>query len=371
MKPWQADLPYNNLPLLPPSYEIETKAILRQCIKSRSALAELKQAAELIPNQSMLINTLPIMEAQASSEIENIVTTNDKLFQHLQMGDEKVDPATKEAMNYRSALFKGVELLEQRPLCTQIAVQVCGMIKSRVMDIRRTTGTELRDAVRDKVIYTPPVGERLIRDKLSNWEQFIHSEAHGLDPLIVMAIAHYQFEAIHPFEDGNGRTGRILNSLFLVDTGLLKLPILYLSRYMIQHKADYYRLLLAVTQENRWEDWIMYMLKGIEETAIWTVSKIEAIKALAAHTRQYVKRVLPNIYSHELVDLLIEQPYTRITNLEKANIAKRQTASRYLQELVRVGVLSEISIGRDKLFLHANLMGLLRGDNNLFREYTM
>lgn len=168
MEQWRADFPYNNLPLLPPSREIETKAILRQCIKSRSALAELKQAVELIPNQSMLINTLPIMEAQASSEIENIVTTSDKLFQHLQVGDEKVDPATKEAMNYRSALFKGVKLLEQRPLCTQIAVQVCSTIKSRAMDIRCTTGTALRDAIRDKVIYTPPVGEGLIRDKLRN-----------------------------------------------------------------------------------------------------------------------------------------------------------------------------------------------------------
>lgn len=369
MMSWNATVPYNELPLLPPNCEIDTKNVLRQCIRSKSALAELKQAAELIPNQSMLINTLPIMEAQASSEIENIVTTNDELFRYLQVNEGKVDSATKEAMNYREALFRGVQLLAQRPLCTQIAVEVCSTIKSRAMDIRRVPGTALKSAAHGSVIYTPPVGESLIREKLHNWEKFIHSNHYDIDPLIVMAIAHYQFEAIHPFEDGNGRTGRILNSLFLVEKNLLKLPILYLSRYIILHKSDYYRLLLDVTTKNAWEDWVLYMLRGIEETANWTLAKIEAIKQLADYARQYIKQELPTIYSRELVDVLMEQPYTRIANLESAGIAKRQTASRYLQELTRIGVLEERAFGREKLFLHENLMGLLRGENNLFKPY--
>lgn len=368
MTNWNPKLPYNQLPALPPPQELETRAILKQTIRARAALAELKQAAELIPNQTMLINTLPVMEARASSEIENIVTTTDKLFQSLQLENEEQDPATKEALQYRTALFSGFQSLEKIPLCTQTAVLVCSEIKGREMDIRKVTGTALRNGVNGTVIYTPPEGEALIRDKLANWEKFIHY-SDDLDPLIILAVAHYQFEAIHPFTDGNGRTGRVLNSLLLIEKGLLTLPILYLSRYIIANKADYYRLLLDVTAKENWEDWVLYMLKGIEETAIWTVAKIEAIKSLAVETRNYIQRRLPQIYSHELVELLFEQPYTRIVNLEKAGIAKRQTASKYLKELCEIGVLQEISVGRDKLFIHPKLMELLRGDNNLFLAY--
>ena len=359
MATWQPETPYNELPPLPPASDMESKAILKQCIQARAALAELKQAAELIPNQGMLINTLPVMEAQASSEIENIVTTTDKLFQSLQM-DSEADPATKEALQYRSALFSGVQSLQSRPLCTQTALAICSEIKGRDMNIRQTTGTALRAGNSGRIIYTPPVGENVIRDKLANWERFIH-KSQELDPLIIMAVAHYQFEAIHPFSDGNGRTGRVLNSLLLIEQGLLNLPILYLSRYIIQTKADYYRLLLAVTERQEWEGWIVYMLKGIEDTARWTVAKIEAIRALAEHTRQHVKTTLPHLYSRELVDLLFEQPYTRITNLETAGIAKRQTASKYLRELVEAGILKEVSVGRDKLFTHPKLLELLNG----------
>lgn len=368
MKNWNSQLPYNQLPILPPHKELETKAILKQTIRARAALAELKQAAELIPNQTMLINTLPIMEAQASNEIENIVTTTDRLFQSLQLESEEQDAATKEALRYRTALFSGFQSLEKRPLCTQTAVLVCSEIKGREMDIRKVTGTALRNGVNGTVIYTPPEGEELIRNKLANWEKFIH-DSDDLDPLIILAVAHYQFEAIHPFTDGNGRTGRILNSLLLIEKELLTLPILYLSRYIIANKADYYRLLMEVTEKEHWEDWILYILKGIEETAIWTVAKIEAIKSLVVATRCYIQHKLPQIYSHELVELLFEQPYTRILNLEKAGIAKRQTASKYLKELCEIGVLQEIAVGRDKLFIHPKLMELLRGDNNLFLAY--
>lgn len=368
MKNWDPEIAYNLLPELPPTQDLETKAILKQAILARAALAELKQAAELIPNQSMLINTLPVMEARASSEIENIMTTTDKLFQSLQFDSEENDPATKEALRYRTALFLGYESLKRLPLCTRTAVLVCSEIKGREMDIRKVSDTALRNGISGKTIYTPPAGEQIIRDKLANWERFIH-ENETLDPLIILAVAHYQFEAIHPFTDGNGRTGRVLNSLLLIDKGLLSLPILYLSRYIIQNKNDYYRLLLNVTQEQNWEEWIIYILKGIENTAIWTVKKIEAIRELLEITKNYIREKAPLIYQRELIDLLFEQPYTRIANLEQAGIAKRQTASKYLKELCELGVLEEIMIGRDKLFVHTKLMELLRGESNKYTPY--
>lgn len=369
MSNWKPDIPYNDLLPLPPKQDIESKTILKRCIAARASLARLKQAAELIPNQAMLINTLPVMEARASSEIENIVTTTDKLFQSLQMDTERQDPATKEALQYRTALFSGYESLASRPLCTQTAIMVCNAIKHPYeMAIRKTGGTALKRGNSGNVVYTPPEGEETIRGKLANWERFIH-ESGDLDPLIIMAAAHYQFEAIHPFTDGNGRTGRILNSLLLIEKGLLDLPILYLSRYIIENRADYYRLLLGVTERQDWESWIIYILDGVADTADWTVSKIDAIRRLFEQTRQHIRTHAQGIYTHELVNLLFEQPYTRIANLEAAGIAKRQTASKYLKELSDIGVLQEIVIGRDKLFIHPRLMELLRGEGNSFTSF--
>lgn len=369
MSNWKPDIPYNDLPPLPPKQDIESKTILKRCIAAHASLARLKQAAELIPNQAMLINTLPVMEARASSEIENIVTTTDKLFQSLQMDTERQDPATKEALQYRTALFAGYESLTSRPLCTQTAIMVCNAIKHPYeMAIRKTGGTALKGGNSGNVVYTPPEGEETIRGKLANWERFIH-ESGDLDPLIIMAAAHYQFEAIHPFTDGNGRTGRILNSLLLIEKGLLDLPILYLSRYIIENRADYYRLLLGVTERQDWESWIIYILDGVADTADWTVSKIDAIRRLFEQTRQHIRTHAQGIYTHELVNLLFEQPYTRIANLEAAGIAKRQTASKYLKELSDIGVLQEIVIGRDKLFIHPRLMELLRGEGNSFTSF--
>lgn len=369
MSNWKPDIPYNDLPPLPPKQDIESKTILKRCIAARASLARLKQAAELIPNQAMLINTFPVMEARASSEIENIVTTTDKLFQSLQMDTERQDPATKEALQYRTALFAGYESLTSRPLCTQTAIMVCNAIKHPYeMAIRKTGGTALKGGNSGNVVYTPPEGEETIRGKLANWERFIH-ESGDLDPLIIMAAAHYQFEAIHPFTDGNGRTGRILNSLLLIEKGLLDLPILYLSRYIIENRADYYRLLLGVTERQDWESWIIYILDGVADTADWTVSKIDAIRRLFEQTRQHIRTHAQGIYTHELVNLLFEQPYTRIANLEAAGIAKRQTASKYLKELSDIGVLQEIVIGRDKLFIHPRLMELLRGEGNSFTSF--
>lgn len=365
---WQPDQPYLDLPALPPQMDIETKAILKQCITARAALAELKQAAELIPNQAVLINTLPLLEAGASSEIENIVTTTDKLFQFLH-NENQADPATKEALRYSSALFEGFRALNQHPLNTRTIEDICTQIKGIQMNVRRTPGTALANDKTGEVIYTPPVGEDVLRTMLANWERFLHN-AVEIDPLIRMAVTHYQFEAIHPFTDGNGRTGRIVNSLFLIQEGLLTLPILYLSRYIIQNKADYYRLLLQVTREQDWEAWIIYVLKGVEETATWTTAKIAAIRALSEHTVEYVRNKLPKVYSHELVSLIFELPYCRISSLADAGIAKRQAASQYLKQLVEIGVLIEAPVSKEKLFIHPKLMQLLSKDSNEFKPYV-
>jgi Fic family protein len=234
--------------------------------------------------------------------------------------------------------------------------------------VRRTPGTTLINDKTGETIYTPPEGEGLLRDLLANWERYLHNETE-LDPLIRMAVGHYQFEAIHPFSDGNGRTGRVLNSLFLIQEGLLTLPILYLSRYIIQNKADYYRLLLQVTREHDWEAWLLYIIKGVEQTARWTTAKIATIRALSDHTTEYVRASLPKVYSHELVSLLFQLPYCRISSLTEAGIAKRQTASLYLKQLVEVGVLTELDAGKEKLFIHPKLMALLTRDSNEFVPY--
>lgn len=364
---WRAQLPYNALPPLPPDLELETKAVLKACILARAALAELKQAAELIPNQTMLINTIPLLEAKDSSEIENIVTTTDQLFQHAQ-GDSGADAATKEALRYRSALRQGFDSLRDRPLCTRTAVDICRTLKGVDMDIRRTPGTQLANDRSGEVIYTPPEGEVPLRNMLANWERFLHEQPE-LDPLVRMAVGHYQFEAIHPFTDGNGRTGRVLNILYLIQQELLNLPILYLSRHIIAHKADYYRLLLEVTSQGAWEPWLLFMLKAVEETARWTTAKIAAIRSLAEHTTEHVRSRLPKIYSHELIDVIFEQPYCRISDLVAKGIAQRQAASRHLQQLVTLGVLREISVGKEKLFIHPKLMQLLSRDGNAVGNY--
>ncbi len=366
---WRADQPWNQLPPLPPAVELETKAVLKQCITARAALAELKQAAELIPNQTMLINTIVLLEAKDSSEIENIVTTTDELFQYAQGGDNLANAATKEALRYRTALYRGYQSLAARPLCTATAVEVCRTIKAADLDIRRTPGTQLINDRTGEVIYTPPEGEACLRELLANWERFLHNQT-DLDPLIRMAVGHYQFEAIHPFSDGNGRTGRVLNILLLIQTELLALPILYLSRHIIAHKADYYRLLLDTTRTGQFGPWIIFMLQAVEETAKWTTGKIAAIRKLAEHTTEHVRERLPKIYSRELVDVIFEQPYCRIGNLVEKNIAQRQSASRYLKELTAIGVLREVQAGKEKLFIHPKLMQLLGRDGNVFAPYA-
>ena len=365
---WRPDQPFNEIPLLPPSVQLEPPSILKQCIEARSALAGLKEAAQILPNQEVLIQTLPLLEAQASSEIENIVTTTDELFKHPEI-TESMDPATKEALQYRKALLEGFGTLADRPLTTGTAEKICSIIKDKPMTVRRVPGTQLINDRTGEVIYTPPVGEDHLRALLANWEKFLHEHVE-IDPLVRMAVMHYQFEAIHPFTDGNGRTGRVLNSLFLIEQKLLSLPILYLSRYIIGHKRDYYRLLLGVTRDQTWEPWILYILKGVEETAVWTTGKIRAIHQLLQTTTKHCRTNLPKkTYSKELVELLFERPYCRIGNLVDAGLAKRQTASEYLKELAAIGVLEERAEGREKLYLNTKFWKLLTQEPNEFDPY--
>ena len=229
-------------------------------------------------------------------------------------------------------------------------------------------GTALRNQATGVIVYTPPEGEGRLREQLANWERFLHDAVH-LDPLVRMAVAHYQFEAIHPFEDGNGRTGRILNLLFLVEQGLLASPVLYLSRAIIRTKPDYYRLLLEVTTRDGWEAWLLYMLHAIDDTAHWTTGKITAIRDLLRATSERVRARAPRVYSRELMDVIFEQPYCRIANVVNAGIAKRQTASEYLTRLAEIGVLTPVQSGRDKLFIHQALLDLLASETHEVPEY--
>lgn len=317
---------------------------------------------------SWLINTIPILEARASSEIENIVTTTDRLFRFAADGAASADPATKEALRYRTALRRGFELLSSRPVTANLAIEVCTVLRGIETRIRRIPGTALRNQLTGETVYTPPDGESRLQRLVTNWEAFLHAR-EDLDPLVRMAIGHYQFEAIHPFEDGNGRTGRILNLLFLVEQGLIYQPVLYLSGAIIRTKAEYYRLLLEVTTLERWEAWVLYVLAVVEETSRWTSAKIRAIRQLLRAAAALVRARAPKIYSRELVDLVFEQPYCRIVNVVNAGIAKRQTASEYLAKLADIGVLTPVQAGREKLFIHRTLLDLLASETHEAAPY--
>lgn len=364
--------PYNALPSLPPTADLETKAILKRCVAARVELAALKISGRLIPDQSVLINAIPMLEARASSEIENIVTTNDSLFREASFGDNNPvsDPAAKEAMRYRTALHQGFQALSERPLSTRIAVDTCRTITGTAFDVRATPGTTLRNGVTGEVVYTPPEGAELIRNLLANWERYVNDES-DIDPLIRMAVQHYQFEAIHPFSDGNGRTGRILNLLFLVQAGLLDKPTLYLSRYILKTRNDYYANLARVTRNGDWENWVLYILTAIQETARWTNAKVEAIRRLMEDATIFIRTEKPRIYSRDLVEIIFSQPYCRIENLVQARLGNRVTVSNYLKELVAIGVLIEERAWRDRVFINRKYLDLLAGEEHTFPPYAV
>lgn len=361
---WNADEPFNELPLLPPSAEFETRAVLKAAIRARAALASMDEATKRMPNPMVLVNSLSLLEAQASSEIENIVTTTDELFRFAQEATDAASADTKETLRYRAALFGGMVAIRERPLSINTAIDVCSNIHRREMGVRRLQGTHIGNPKTRRAIYTPPSGEAVILDKLANWADFVHTKA-DLDPLVVMAVAHYQFEAIHPFTDGNGRTGRILNVLQLVSAELLREPILYLSRYIIQNKDEYYRLLLAVTAEAAWEEWILFVLRGIEETATRTLSKIDRIQELQRTIRAEIKEHTSAGSNSDLIEVLFENPYSRISNVIERCGVSRPTATGWLNSLVSAGALIDIKAGRERLFINHRFMQILSTDDPL------
>ena len=356
---FRRDTANNSLAALPPRTEVETVRTLKKAIRANTALAELRGAGGLIPNQAILIRAILLQEAKLSSEIENIVTTNDKLYRAMEDSPKTVDPHTKEVIRYEQALRHGYQAIQSgKPLSASLFVEIARVIKQVGVDVRRSPGCQVVNDRTREPVYTPPEGEALIRDLLDNLSEYLHND-DDTDPLIKMAVAHYQFEAIHPFPDGNGRTGRVLNVLYLVDHQLLHLPVLFHSRFIIAHKPEYYRGLRRVTEEGAWEDWIVFMLEALEDTATHTHKTIQDIRSALDSAIGLAQSQMSRGYSKELIELVFSQPYTRISFVEKAGIAKRETGSAYLRELERIGILHSQRYGREVLFVNQTLMDLL------------
>ena len=346
---------------LPPQTEIETVPVLRALVEANKALAELKGRAATIPNQGILIDTLALQEAKASSEIENIVTTQDELFQADLFPEGPDSVAAKEVALYRDALHLGFRQLKETDglILNKGLIAIFQMLKKREDGFRNTPGTALKNERTGKVVFVPPQDGREIIRHMSDLERFVNDDGLcDLDPLIKMALIHHQFESIHPFPDGNGRVGRILNVLYLTRTGLLDIPILYLSRYITRHKDEYYRLLQKVRDEGAWEAWILYMLRAVAETSRITLELIEGMRAQMATMKQRMRTELPKIYSQELLNNLFRHPYTKIEYVQSDLDIARQTAGKYLDQLSEKGLLSKHRSGRSNYYINAPLVRL-------------
>jgi Fic family protein len=358
MSKFKREIPYNDLPLLPPNADIETKSILRKTISASRALAQLNGTLLNLPNPTLFLDTIYLQEAKASSEVENIITTNDELYKSV-VADKKLENlATKEVLSYKEALWLGLEQIKSKPfITTNLCISIVQCIKQNKASIRNTPGTTLRNT-KGEVIYTPPTGEPIIREKLTNLEKFINEDL-TVDPLIKMALMHYQFEAIHPFSDGNGRTGRILLLLYLKLSGLLDTPAIYLSEYIIRNKADYYKCLRSVTEKNDWEKYISYMLDMIEETSTKGLKRLNEITNAMTKTSEEIKAKLPKIYSKELVEILFRLPYTKRQHMIDENIGNPKTVGNYLIMLEENGFLTSVKVGKEKLYLNQRLLKIL------------
>jgi Fic family protein len=349
---------------LPIKQDLETKAVLKKLTQAHRALAELKGIITSIPNQSILLETLTLREARESSAIENIISTFDEVYQSNLISNIFASPAAKEVHQYAAALKKGFQLVKQHKLLTNNHIlQIQEVVDQNSAGFRKLPGTKLMNDKTGKVVYTPPQDLDTIISLMNNLETFINDDKMmEADPLIKMAIIHHQFESIHPFYDGNGRTGRIINILYLVQKGLLHLPVLYLSQYIIKHKSDYYRLLQEVREEGEWEEWILFMLNGIEKTAAASVTLITSLKELMQHYKQQIRSNHSKLYSQDLLNNLFKYPYTKIEFLQNDLQISRSTAIRYLDTLVKAGFLTKHKVGRDNFFLNTKLFELLAGD---------
>lgn len=358
---YNKDKPFNDLPNLPPDNFVESPEILRQLAKASRYLGELNGLCASLPDPQLLINTIVLQESKDSSAIENIVTTQDELYKAA-TEEENASHAAKEVLSYREALYVGLEKMQAQKnlLLTNTMVEIAQTIKQNGSGIRNTPGTALKNAINGEVIYTPPCCEDVLRDKLSALEQFINDTDLSLvDPLIKMALIHYQFESIHPFVDGNGRTGRIINALYLVQQELLSQPVLYLSSYIVKYKTEYYQLLRGVTEKNNWHDWVMYMLTAVIETAQLSTQKIRNMLLLKDKYEQQMKGVLGSSFSYELLQLMFTLPYLKIELLEKKGLAHRQTASIWLKKLTEATILKPQKMGRTTYYINYQLMALL------------
>lgn len=354
--------PFDRLPTLPPDpTKTETIEILKQEAKAVAALGELKGIAKIIPNQSILINAVVLQEAQDSSEIENIITTRDDLYRALSQSSRTSDASTKEVMYYREALFEGFRRTQERGILTiNDIVALQEILVQNTAGIRSQPGTSLVNDKTGEIIYTPPSGIEILRSLLENFVSYMHDEDSSLTKL---AVLHYQFESIHPFYDGNGRTGRIVNVLYLVLKGYLDIPILYLSSYIIKNRSQYYSLLLRVTKEGGWSDWILFILRGIEVTSRETIKKITNIKEEMEKTIEFVREKAPKIYSKELVETLFVNPYCKVEFVVDSIGVERKAASRYLHQLVDIGVLEVQKVGKENIFINRVLMEILKKAN--------
>lgn len=355
------------IPQLPLDFDLETKAIMKKTAAARSALAEMKGAALSIPNESILISTLSLQEAKDSSAIENIITTHDELYQGDYLKKEFKSIASKEVHNYAEALRWGFETVRQKGILTNNhIIQMQATLEENDAGFRKVPGTELKNEQTGEIVYTPPQTHDEVVAFMSNLEQFINDNAlSDWDPLVKMAIIHHQFESIHPFYDGNGRTGRIINILYLVKEGMLNLPILYLSRHINQNKGDYYRLLQKVRTENAWEEWVLYILDGVEQTSLQTIKIIEGIKKLMQSHKDRMRNELPKIYSQDLLNNLFRHPYTKIDFVMEETGVSRKTAAKYLDELDKIGIVNKQKIWKDNYYINTDLYNLLQNVSKL------
>lgn len=356
---YNKDIPFNNLPLLPPSQDLESKEVLKKAIKANTALAELRGWSFNQSNPLLLLQSIALQEAKSSSEIENVVTTNDELYQALAAPEgTKISPSAKEVMHYKEALWHGYQKLkDDYPITMNLFIELFRIVKNRSDGIRSVPGTVLKNSF-GEIVYTPPDHPDSIKRLLSNLEQYINDD-DDVDPLIKLAVIHYQFECIHPFPDGNGRIGRILNVLYLIHKHLLTFPILYLSDYIIKNKPQYYHALKGVTEKGEWENWILYILDAVEKTSKETLATIQQIYLAQKKTLHLIKENAPEIYTKELIELIFEQPYCKISFLVDRGICKKQTASRYLKKLCDMGVLHLIKRGRENYYINVQLWKIL------------
>ena len=352
--------PYNQLPDLPPKADIETKVILKKTLSASRALSELKGAIKSLPNPLLFIDTINLQEAQASSAIENIITTQAALFRAT-VADQKIeDAATKEVMHYKDALWYGVNQIKKKHiLTTNLFISIMRIIKENQSGIRNLPGTQLKNPVKQQIVYTPPEGENIILEKLKALEIFINLHEE-IDPLVKLALIHYQFEAIHPFFDGNGRTGRIILLLYLKLCGLIDFPALYLSSYILENKNDYYRHLRNVTEKNDWAGWILFILDMIEVTSKNSRNRMEKIEKLMDAMGGQIQKKLPRIYSKDLLEVIFRLPYTKRNFIESAGLGNIKTSGTYLKSLEEKGFLKSEIVGKEKLYLNFKLMEVLK-----------